>query len=178
MTKIKINTYPTNSKQAQSELLLCVRGLCFFKGSVLAHVLHVNSVFSESVCELLLSLISMYMRMELKGQRASRKSLQSGILRQDFPYSKLKCMRGLISEEELTRAITQVVEREKSFVIWKRNVQMRVCRISFGRAPTANLGKKLGKGKLFSFFILMHNEDLKTFLMKNCIQVLYRSTLF
>ena len=73
-----------------------------------------SSVFSESVCELLLSLISIYMRMELKGQRASSKSLQSGILRQDFPYSKLKCMRGLITEEELTRVITQVIQGEKS----------------------------------------------------------------
>ena len=124
----------------------------------------------------------MYMRMELKGQRISSKSLQSGILRQEFPYSKLKCMRGLNREEELTRAITQVIEREKSICDMEKECtrlkEMRVCRISFGRAPTANLGKKLGKGKLFSFFILMHNEDLKTFLMKNCIQILYRSTLF
>ena len=91
-------------------------------------------------------------------------------------------MRGLISEEELTRVITQVIEREKSICDMEKQFtrlkQMHVCRISFGRAPTANLGKKLGKGKLFSFFILMDNEDLKTFLMKNCIQVLYRSTLF
>ena len=91
-------------------------------------------------------------------------------------------MRGLISEEELTRVITQVIEREKPICDMEKEFtrlkEMRVCRISFGRAPTANLGKKLGKSKLFSFFILMHNEDLKTFLMKNCTQVLYRSTLF
>ena len=55
-------------------------------------------------------------------QRASSKSLQSGILRQDFPYSKLKCMWGLISEEELTRVITQVIEREKSICDMEGNL--------------------------------------------------------
>lgn len=56
----------------------------------------------------------MYMKLELKGQRASSKSLQSGVLKQDFPYSKLKCMRGLISEDELTRIMTEVIQKEKS----------------------------------------------------------------
>ena len=44
-------------------------------------------------------------------KRVSSKSLQSGILRQDFPYSKLKCMRALISNDELTRVITKVIQR-------------------------------------------------------------------
>ncbi|CAB4019463.1 Hypothetical predicted protein [Paramuricea clavata] len=52
--------------------------------------------------------------MELKGQRASKKCLQSGILHLDLPYYKLKCMRGSLTEEKLKSVITEVIAKEKS----------------------------------------------------------------
>ena len=59
-------------------------------------------------------MISMFMKMELKGQRASKKCLQSGISHLDLPYYKLKCMRGSLTEEELKSVITEVIAKEKS----------------------------------------------------------------
>ena len=59
-------------------------------------------------------MISMYTRLELKGQRAPKKCLHSGMLKQDFPYSKLKCMRGSLTENELQNVIDEVIAKEKS----------------------------------------------------------------
>ncbi|CAB4038287.1 Hypothetical predicted protein, partial [Paramuricea clavata] len=79
-----------------------------------AHLLYICSDVGNEVFESLLSMICMYTRLELKGQRASKKCLHSGMLKQDFPYSKLKCMRGSLTENELQNVINEVIAKEKS----------------------------------------------------------------
>ena len=55
-----------------------------------------------------------YRKLELKGQRATKKVLQNIKCQADFPYAKIKCMGGDATEEELVQILSQVVSKEKS----------------------------------------------------------------
>jgi hypothetical protein len=56
----------------------------------------------------------MYTRLEFKANGPPNKCLHSGKLKQDFPYSKIKCMRVSLTENELQNVIDEVIAKEKS----------------------------------------------------------------
>ena len=61
-------------------------------------------------------MIGKYRRLELKGKRASKKALKEANMtsKSDFPYSKLKCMRGEVTGPELVDVLEKVNIKEKS----------------------------------------------------------------
>ena len=69
---------------------------------------------SEKVFELVLEMVTNYRQMRLKGQRATKKVLKDIKCQADFPYAKLKCMRGDITELELINTLSEVNSKQKS----------------------------------------------------------------
>ena len=63
---------------------------------------------------MVLEITTKYRKLQLKGQRATKKVLQNIKCQADFPYAKIKCMRGDVTEEELVQILGQVVSKEKS----------------------------------------------------------------
>ena len=105
------------------------------------HIFFVCCDVNDDVSELFLTLISKYMKVELKGQCASKKCLKSGILQQDFPYSKLRCLRGLLTEKEqcINKKKSQCLKWKPSLFISKKCVP---CRPTSQLIPIATHGKR------------------------------------
>jgi hypothetical protein len=74
----------------------------------------VSADVSEKVFELVLEMVTNYRQMRLKGQRATKKVLKDIKCQADFPYGKLKCMRGDITELELINILSEVNSKQKS----------------------------------------------------------------
>jgi hypothetical protein len=55
----------------------------------------------DKVFHTLVEIAMKYRKMELKRQRATKKVLQNIKSQADFPYAKIKCMRGDVTGEEL-----------------------------------------------------------------------------
>ena len=82
--------------------------------STLANIFFVCADLSERIFNMVLEIATKYRKLQLKGQRATKKVLQNIKCQADFPYAKIKCMRGDVTEEELVQILGQVVSKEKS----------------------------------------------------------------
>ena len=71
---------------------------------------------SEDTLLTLVEVVRKFKSLELKGQKATKKALTYGVMTasSDFPYSRLKHLRGEITQEELLGALRKVCTKEKS----------------------------------------------------------------
>ena len=71
---------------------------------------------SDDVLPTLVEVVKKFRSLELKGQKASKKALTYGVMTagSDFPYARLKHLRGEITQDELLVALTKVNNKEMS----------------------------------------------------------------
>ncbi len=97
--------------------------------SVLSHVLYVSSELEDDAYNALVEVIRLYESLKLKGQRASKKTLKENAsqkaIKLSFPYSKLRCLRGDITNTEIMAILNKVIKLELSLV----EMEQESCRI-------------------------------------------------
>ena len=86
---------------------------------------------------MVIKVASSYRKLELKGQRATKKVLKNIKLQGDFPYAKVKCMRGDITEDELKKVLSDVISKEMSLA----EMESSLVRIKEMRALQAYFAK-------------------------------------
>ncbi|XP_028417131.1 uncharacterized protein LOC114541406 [Dendronephthya gigantea] len=85
--------------------------------TALSNVFFAASDLNDAVYDSLLNIMEMYGKMELKKQRASKKALKEGTAfscKLDFPYIKLKCLRGDLTQDEILNLLQKLMEKEFS----------------------------------------------------------------
>jgi hypothetical protein len=77
-----------------------------------------------------MEMLELYGQMKLKGQRASKKILKEGTStltsKLCLPYSKLRCLRGELTNQEIVEMLTTVVHLEMSVT----DLEKELCRIN------------------------------------------------
>ena len=81
-----------------------------------------------------MEMLDLHGDMKLKGQRASKKILKEGTStftsKLCLPYSKLRCLRGELTNQEIVEMLTKVVSLEISVT----DLEKELCRIKEMRA--------------------------------------------